>query len=198
MISENELWVLSFYRASEISGALFFGRLSRSVKPGPIQRDLTKHFADESMHSWYWTECIEALGHQPLKLRQAYQDQYLEAAGIPVNMMEILAITQVFEQRVISQYAVHSQVPGLDPRIQATLQKIMEDERWHIHWIKEALIGLESKFGKDQVESTIKRFRQGDQEVYKQTMTEHEERIEHILKAKQRVFEGPSCLQGTR
>ncbi len=100
MVDENELWILSFYRTSEISGALFFGRLARTMKPGEIQRDMTKHFSDESMHAWYWTACIEKLGAHALKLEQSYQDQYLAAAGLPVNIMEVLAITQVFEKRV--------------------------------------------------------------------------------------------------
>ena len=57
-LSENELWLLSFYRTSEISGSLFFGKLARTLRPGPIQIDMTKHFADEANHAWYWTECI--------------------------------------------------------------------------------------------------------------------------------------------
>jgi hypothetical protein len=187
MISENELWMLSFYRVSEISGSLFFGRLARSMRPGPIQRDMTKQFADESAHAWYWTECMEALGCQPLKLRQAYQDQYLEAAGMPVNVMEVLAITQVFEQRVIGQYSVHSQVPGLNPAIQQTLRKIMHDEKWHIQWIKEALVGMEEKYGHELVQNTLKKFHEADAEVYKQTMSEQEERIKEILKGKEKV-----------
>jgi hypothetical protein len=113
MLSENELWILSFYRVSEISGALFFGRLARSMQPGRSQEDMTKHFSDEAVHAWYWTDGIQRLDAKPLKLDVAYQDQYLTAAGMPVNMMEILAITQVFERRVMNQYKRHSQVPGM-------------------------------------------------------------------------------------
>lgn len=185
MVSESEVWMLSFYRASEISGALFFGRLARSMKPGPIQHDMTKHFADESMHSWYWTKCLEDLGTQPLKLREAYQDQYLEAAGMPVNVMEVLAVTQVFEQRVIAQYSIHSKSPNLNPIIRNTLTQIMEDEKWHIQWIKDALIQMESKYGAELVAQTLHKYKQADKEVYKQTMIEHEQRIKEILKPKE-------------
>ena len=58
-MSENELWLLSYYRESEITGALYFGRLAKVLKPGPIQCDMTRHFADESMHAARWTACIE-------------------------------------------------------------------------------------------------------------------------------------------
>jgi bacterioferritin (cytochrome b1) len=182
LLTENELWILSFYRASEISGALFFGRLARSMRPGPIQHDLTKHFADESAHAWYWTDCIDRLGGQPLKLRESYQDAYLEAAGMPVNMMEVLAITQVFEQRVINQYSIHSQLSDLDPVVKETLERIMLDEKWHIQWIRDALLDMEAKFGHETVEATVKRFRNADKEVYTLTMKEHEERIADLMK----------------
>src|SRR5262245_1341673 len=89
MLDENELWILSFYRSSEIRGALLFGRLARSMKPGAVQRDMSKHFSDEALHAWYWTSCIDALGAQAIKLNSSYQDQYLTAAGPPTNMMEV-------------------------------------------------------------------------------------------------------------
>jgi hypothetical protein len=192
MLSENELWLLSFYRSSEISGALFFGKLAQSIKSGPIQHDMTKHFADEATHSWYWTQCIERLGSKPLKLRQVYQDQYIEAAGMPVNIMEVLAITQVFELRVISQYAVHSQAHGLDPVIGETLHRIMEDEKWHIEWIRDALHEMENQHGHDLVEKTIRKFKEADREVYSHTMSEHGERIKEILHANERLVNGQS------
>ena len=182
MLSENELWVLSFYRTSEISGALFFGRLAKSMKPGAIQRDMTKHFADEAMHSWYWTSCIERLGGEPLKLSESYQDQYLAAAGMPVNLMEVLAITQVFEKRVINQYARHNQVPGLQAEVRDTLAKIMLDEKWHIEWIHDALKKMEPEYGKELIETTLRRFQTADREVYSKTIQEHEERIQAIVK----------------
>jgi bacterioferritin (cytochrome b1) len=189
-LTENELWLLSFYRSSEISGALFFGRLAQSIKSGSIQRDMTKHFADESAHAWYWTNAIEKLGGKPLKLRQAYQDQYIEAAGMPVNVMEVLAITQVFEQRVISQYSVHSQVVGLDPIVKDTLHTIMQDEKWHIEWIRDALHEMEQTHGQELVEKTLRKFKEADREVYSHTMSEHGDRIKDILHADERLHNG--------
>lgn len=180
MFDENELWILSFYRTSEISGALFFGRLAKSMKPGDIQRDMTKHFSDEALHAWYWTSCIESLGAQPLKLNEAYQDQYLITAGMPANLMEVLAITQIFEKRVINQYARHSQIPNIQPVVRETLNRIMDDEKWHIQWIREALRKIESEYGKDLIEATLKRFWEADQEVYQKTLKEHEERIQYL------------------
>ena len=180
MLSENERWILSFYRTSEISGALFFGRLARSMKPGAIQRDMTKHFSDEAMHAWFWTSCIERMNEKPLALGHSYQDQYLLAAGMPANLMEVLAITQVFEKRVVNQYTLHRRVPGLRPEITETLTRIMEDEVWHIQWIRDALRGMENEYGAQSIKDTLERFHAADREVYEKTMQEHAERIEAL------------------
>lgn len=180
MLSENERWILSFYRTSEISGALFFGRLARSLKPAQIQRDMTKHFADESMHAWYWTSCLEQLGERPYKLSHSYQDQYLLAAGLPANLMEVLAITQIFERRVVNQYTLHRRVADLQLPVKEALSRIMEDEVWHIEWVAEALKNMEADYGKEYIDSTLERFRAADREVYAKTMAEHAERIEAL------------------
>lgn len=180
-IGDSQRWLLSFYRSSEISGALFFGRLARAQRPGPIQQDLTRHFADEAQHARYWTDCLDELGVAPLKLGVAYQDQYLSTAGMPANLMEVLAITSVFERRVINQYARHLTVAGLEPAVIGTLNKIMEDERWHISWVRKALKEMGSEYGSDHVKSTIRRFEQADREVYDSTIREHEERVSFIL-----------------
>lgn len=183
-INENELWLLSFYRTSEITGAEFFARLAKYIKPSFIQHDLTKHFADESQHAWYWQKCIHDVGADPLRIDIAYQDRYIEAAGLPANVMEVLAITQVFEKRVIGQYSIHLQTPDLHPAIKDTLNLIMEDEKWHIQWVGDALKKLEPKFGKENIEETLKRFRAADQEVYQKVLEEQKDRIHDVLKRK--------------
>jgi len=184
MIDDNLRWLLSFYRSSEISGALFFGQLARALRPSRIQQDMTRHFADEANHARYWTECMERLGVEPLRLGLAYQDQYVAAAGMPVNLMEILAITQVFERRVIGHYSLHAKTPNLNPEISKTLQLIMDDERWHLQWIREALVSLEEQYGADEIKQTLKRFTNADREVYQKTVSEHNERIDQLRLAK--------------
>lgn len=180
-MSDMDQWILSFYRHSEISGAQFFGRLAKALPPGPIQTDLTKHFADESQHAWYWTKALHEMDIDPLKMTFAYQDHYIEACGMPTNIMEILAITQVFERRVISQYARHARVKNIHPVVKSTMNLIMEDEKWHIEWVGNALKDLESVYGKDLVDKTYERYRKADQEIYGRLVEEHHDRIAHIL-----------------
>lgn len=180
-LSDDELFVLSYYRTSEINGSLFFGRLARTLRPGPIQHDLSKHFADEAQHAWYWTACIDRLGGRPLKLASGYQDQYLEAVGLPVNLMEILAITLVFEQRVIHQYSRHLKLPGLHPEVAATFSRIMQDEKWHLQWVREALAGMEDRYGREHIKQTLDRNRAADREVYAKTLQEYDARLAFLF-----------------
>jgi len=89
---------------------MFFARLAKSIRNPAIQHDLTKHFADESQHAWYWSECLADLAPKPMRVADAYQSQYFDAIGAPVNLMEVLAITQVFEKRTINHYSRHSKL----------------------------------------------------------------------------------------
>lgn len=185
-LSENERWLLSFYRTSEINGSLFFGRLAKSIPPGPIQHDMTKHFSDEGVHAWYWTDCLHKLGSEPMRLDETYQERYLVAAGLPTNLMEILAITLVFEKRVIGQYALHRATPDLQPEIQNTISRIMEDEKWHIEWVTKALEGLKPEYGEDRVVETLRRFHEADREVYQSVLREHEDRLADLIRNRTR------------
>lgn len=181
MRTTEDTWILSFYRASEMAGATFFGRLGRLVPAGPIQRDMTKHFADEAQHAWYWTECMDQLGLRPCDIRGAYQDQYLQAAGIPTNIMEALAITQVFEKRVVRQYAQHERLGDTHPLVRQTLRRIMEDESWHLAWIRDALRGLTPEYGADTIAGTLRRYTAADREVYARVTEEHADCLQHLL-----------------
>ena len=179
-MDENELWMLSFYRVSEIGGAMFFGRLARSLPPGTIQTDMTQHFADEAQHAALWAKCISDMGAEPLRLGGAYQDQYLAATGMPANLMEVFAITQVFEQRVLRQYSHHLAMPTAPQPVRDTLLRIMDDERWHISWIRRELLQMESQYGQDEIERTLRRMQVADREVYHKMAAEHAERAAYI------------------
>ncbi|MFG2631680.1 ferritin-like domain-containing protein [Streptomyces sp. NPDC048473] len=185
-LNDNDRWLLSYYRSSEINAALFFGRVSRMVRPGQLQAEVTHHFADEANHAKYWTECINDLDTHPIKLRESYQDQYLEAVGTPSNLMEVMAITQVLEKRVIGQYRQQLRVPDLHPRVKQTLEQIMLDERWHIQYVREALESMEERYGAEHIEATLQRFTEADQDVYAKTLAEYGERVAFLAEREPR------------
>jgi len=174
-ITENDLWVMNYYRASEINGALFFGRIARIVR-GPLQVDVTHHFADEANHAYYWAQCISDLGFTPSRQIRAYQDQYFEAAGMPANLMEVLAITLVFEKRAMRLYSQH-QRSNPHPRMRQTIDKIILDERWHVQYVKDALQELTATYGDELVSETLARYAAADHDVYAKTLAEYGERM---------------------
>ena len=177
---EAERWLLSYYRASEIDGALFFGRLAKVIRDPAVQCDLTRHFADESQHSRWWTDCMDELGIRPMKVVSSYQDAYLEAGGAPANVMEVLAVTLAFEKRVAGSYASHARVATVAAPIRATLAKIMKDEGWHIQWVSKALQDLEPVYGPDAVRAAIQRYADADREVYQRTLAEHDDVVQSL------------------
>jgi hypothetical protein len=179
-LSENDLWLLSYYRTSEISGALFFGQVSRTLRPGPLQADVTHHFADEANHAKYWTRCIEDLGHNARKLSGSYQDKYLDAVGLPANLMEVMAITQVFEKRVIGLYHRHLRAPETHPRVRQTIEQIMQDERWHVKYVRDALAQMAGRYGQELIDDTLDRFTAADDEVFGKTLAEYGERMSFL------------------
>lgn len=187
-VAENELWLLSYYRSSEINGALFFGRVARTVR-GPLQVDVTHHFADEASHAGYWTQCISNLGHTAIKQNRSYQDQYLEAAGAPASLMEVMAITQVFEKRVIGQYHRHLRLPGTHPEVRQTIDRIMRDERWHVKYVREALAAMADRYGPELIEETLARYTAADEDVYAKTLAEYGERVDFLSQAEARRSE---------
>jgi demethoxyubiquinone hydroxylase (CLK1/Coq7/Cat5 family) len=175
-LTENELWMASFYRSSEMNGAMFFGRVARTVR-GPLQKDLTHHYADESAHAYYWTECIDAMDQRAIPMRDAYQDRYLDAVGVPSNLMEVMAITQILEKRTIGHYNQHLRRETTPEPVKATIEKIMRDERWHIQYVRDALLGMEERYGAEEIESTLARYTAADIEVYAEAMAEYDERM---------------------
>lgn len=179
--AENDLWIMNYYRSGEIKGALFFGRVARIVR-GPLQVDVTHHFADEATHAHYWTECLNDLGYSASRETRGYQDQYLDAVGLPANLMEVMAITLVFEKRVIRLYNQHLRAAP-HPRVRQTIETIMRDERWHVKYVREALQEMGAKYGDEVIDATVARYTAADDEIYAKTLAEHAERMQFLTQA---------------
>src|SRR5256885_9006969 len=92
-ISENELWLLSYYRESELAGGLLMGRLARETDDDDLRVRLTEHCAEEAGHAWAWTQGIQRGGGPPKKGRETYQARYHAAVGNPPNLLEAWALT---------------------------------------------------------------------------------------------------------
>ena len=141
-ISAEELWVLSYYRESELAGSLLFGRLARRTSDDELRVFLTRHFAEEARHAWLWTETIRALGAMPQRIEQTYQSEYGKEFGIPASMTEVLLLTERFEKRVQSHFSLHLRRTRHE-RVRNTLEGMLREEEGHLGWIETRLGALE-------------------------------------------------------
>lgn len=170
-ISENELWLLSYYRESELAGALIFGRLARETEDDELRTRLTEHCAEEAQHAWLWTQCILRVGGTPRRVAETYQSRYFAAIGQPSSLLEVLALTQVFERRVMRHFRQHLRQPGTHPVVIETLERMIEDEVGHVGWVKERLDRYMREKGEGLVRETMRRFTEIDRHIYSELAT---------------------------
>jgi hypothetical protein len=163
-ITDEELWILSYYRSSELAGSLLMGRLARKASDDELRARLTWHFAEEARHAWRWTEVIRVLGADPLPIGETYQSNYLARAGMPRDRMELLALTYVFERRAARHFRLHRQLEDVHPLIRSTLATMCAEEGPHLRWIKGR---LDAEADRDGVAETLARYEAIDREVYR-------------------------------
>lgn len=169
-ISENDLWILSYYRESELAGSLVMGRLARETDDDDLRVHLTEHCAEEAHHAWLWTETILKVGGTPKRVAETYQTRYYAEIGTPASLLEILALTQVFERRVIRHFRAHMKWPNTHPVVLETLQRMIDDEVGHISWVKDRLDRYAVEKGQAIVAETMGRFTEVDERVYEAAM----------------------------
>jgi acyl carrier protein len=165
-ITENELWLLSYYRESELAGALLMGRLARETDDDDLRVRLTEHCAEEARHAWAWTEAILKVGGTPRRVSETYQSRYHAAVGNPSTLLEVLALTQIFERRVVRHFKAHLSWPGTHPEVARTLQLLIDEEVGHIRWVKDRLDAYAAVYGESVVKEMLDRFQRIDEQVY--------------------------------
>jgi hypothetical protein len=131
----NLAWRLHWYRQSELEGALLLGRMIRKTTDATVVGHLTKHCADEARHSWLWSRAIETLGLPSIRILRSYQSFYLDEVATPRTLIEVLALTHVFEHRVDQHFAGELQRPNLPAVVRRTLGVMRRDEVGHLDWV---------------------------------------------------------------
>lgn len=137
--NQDLLWLLNEYRAAEVHGAGAIMRMGRLADSSTLSNDLSRHLRDEAQHAWLWTKAIQDLGGEIVEVDQPYQARLSAHFGIPRSLTEMLALTWVSEQRGVTQYAEHLELPEVTSKIQRTLRGILKDENWHVRYIREEL-----------------------------------------------------------
>lgn len=166
--AEREILLYSYYRDGEIHGAGLLYRLLRWWKDPGAQVMLSEHLADETRHAWLWTELIRELGATPVEVTDGYQTRIGKKAGMVRELVDLLALTVVVEQRALRRYTEHMKRSDVPPRTREVLEQVSKDEGWHIDWIRKKgrEIAAENQDA-GRFDSALQRFRQIDREVMK-------------------------------
>ena len=172
-ITNRELALLNFYRASELHGGLVLGRLVAHVRDPELILRLTTHSAEEVLHAQIWTETILDVGGRPAPTSDTYQTRYAAAIGSPTSLVEVLALTQVFECGVYRHFMLHLHRPGTHPRVRATLRRMLDDERGHLAWVKEWL-DRQTGARAASVPALIRRYRAVDAIIRQQLLSDYQ------------------------
>jgi acyl carrier protein len=185
-VTQNELWLLSYYRESELAGSLLMGRLAQQTDDDELRVRFTEHCAEEAQHAWAWTEAILAVGGQPLRVSETYQSRYHDAVGNPSSLLDVLALTQVFERRVVRHFRAHLSWPGTHPVVAATLKRLIAEEAGHIGWVKRRLDAIAAVHGQAVVDDALDRFRKVDDAIYEE-LSKYADCFEQVASAKERA-----------
>jgi demethoxyubiquinone hydroxylase (CLK1/Coq7/Cat5 family) len=171
-ISLVELKRLDFYRASELHGGLLLGQLVRRVRDPELMLELTRHAAEEIVHAQLWTETILEVGGRPRPVRQTYQSRYAEHVGHALGVLDVLALTQVFERRVYRHFLDHARMPGTHPAVRRTLLRMVEEEKAHLSWVKRWL-DEQALHRPVAVREAMTRYAEIDQLIYDDLVVEY-------------------------
>lgn len=180
-VSDNDIWILSYYRESELAGALVMGRLSQETEDDALRARLTEHCAEEARHAQLWSETIARLGGLPRRVRETYQSRYQRRLGAPRTMLDVMALTQVFERRVVRHFTAHLSWPGTHPVIAETLRTMIADEAGHISWVRDWLDEYGTRHGKAAVQVRLREYEAVDREIYAEVM-EWRDRLGDLLR----------------
>ena len=171
-VTQQEMALLNFYRASELHGGLLLGRVVGRARDPEVVLALTRHAAEEVRHAEYWTETMLALGGRPAPVRATYQARYAAVVGPVVALLDVLALTQVFERRVYRHFLDHLARDGTHERVRATLRTMVEEEKDHLDWVKRWL-DAEAERRPERVSSAMRHYAAVDDRVYRALCAEY-------------------------
>lgn len=175
-ISQPELWILSNYAASELSGALILGARARQTDSDYIRVQCTWHCNEEMRHSLKWVGLIQKLGGMPLEVHDKEGDHYYARAGIPKTDIDLLVFVHIFERRVPFHLSLHAARPNTHQLVKELIAELIKDEDAHLAWMREELKRRIAQGNEDEINASFERHALVEQEVY-------EEHIKSLEKA---------------
>jgi bacterioferritin (cytochrome b1) len=129
--TDREMWLLNFFRNSELHGALLMGRLARSLSGTVLLTNITRHCATEAHHAALLTEVIADLGGEVDPKTGTIQEHYSREGGVPKALVDLLVLSEVLENRVLSAYREQLNSTDLHPKVRVVLEEILREEEEH-------------------------------------------------------------------
>lgn len=164
-LTDRELWLLNFYRNSELQGALLMGRLARTPAAIGLLADVTRHCATEAHHAALLTELITELDGKLDPQLETMQEHYSREGGVPTELVDLLVLSETLEHRVLVSYREHLNAHGAHPRVRQVLEEILEEEEEHggseDTWIEHAL----ERMPQSQVSAARRKWSEIDRKV---------------------------------
>ncbi len=173
--------LFNYYRDAELRSADLVFRLINKAKNENIQEKLARHLADATNHAWLWTERICALGGQPIRIDHGYHRQLRRKAGLPTNLLELLALKCVVEERARNRYEEHSARSDVAPETLAILNEMRADEEAQLAWITEKLTELGAKEGQEKVTAVLQRYRAIEATVFADIQKEEQQALAEVV-----------------
>jgi bacterioferritin (cytochrome b1) len=165
--TDKQVMIFSFYRDAELRGARLLFNLLHHIKDAEAQLKMSRHLADETRHAWLWTKRIADLGAAPVMIDDGYQRRLGMRTGVPKDLIDLLALTVVVEERARSRYKQHAEMPNVDEETLKILKAVTEDETWHLSWIERQMHEIAREQGNPQrAVQALERYRAIDREVY--------------------------------
>jgi bacterioferritin (cytochrome b1) len=165
--TDKLVMIFSFYRDAELRGARLLFNLIHHLKDAEAQLKMSRHLADETRHAWLWTKRIADLGGAPVMIDDGYQRRLGLRAGVPKDLIDLLALTVVVEERARSRYMLHASMPNVDQETLGVLKAVTEDETWHLAWIERQMHEIARRQGTpERADQALERYRAIDREVY--------------------------------
>jgi bacterioferritin (cytochrome b1) len=163
-VDPRMITLFSYYRDAELRGATLLMRLLSHIPDPETQVKLSLHLADETRHAWLWTKRITDLGGEPQMVGDGYQSR-IGLKTVPRNLVDLLALTVVVEERAHQRYLEHAARPNVDKETLEVLHEVTKDEKWHIAWIRGKLSELAGG-DEERVEVALEKYREIDRQVY--------------------------------
>jgi len=165
--TEALIKLFSYYRDAEMRGATLLIKMMQRDPDPEAQVLFSRHIADETRHAWLWTRRIRQLGGFPVSVPDGYQRRLGKALGIPMNIIDLFALTVIVEERSLRRYNEHAASPHCDDETRVLLDELSNDEKWHISWTEEWMTRLAHVAGSQaRVRAQLERYRQIENDIF--------------------------------